>query len=630
MARTTALTLIVVLAASTLADARLPDAPSEEQIRAVVEQVRMTAAGHSTPETRERIAQYIGDTADDTGADEPRLTHHAGTLLIVRGYPWEGLWSLATSAQADWVEPDTLSNIGFALAFVEDHDRAETILLYTTSTWPEFSPGWTNLARVYLDAGRDDLAGEALDRAEEVEAATAVNEELRGRWAIQRGDSAAAADALVDLSNLDPNSPFLDELHDFVSDTEIEAALEERLDTVPMPAHFVRLEEPIDDYEELVLDEVNRGYWRATTDVYGRIGGTVDYATTTLPPEVFNQLPPEMQATLRSLGHGPGDAIDVPRPADSRVNYPRLSLTLKLYQERYLRQMHAIYRDGEVGRLLEAERERQKGYHEELMRLLDAGADYPGSLDRWIDQSLDSLEAAQPGWLAAMATAREQANRVTRRHWMTVAGLISMLPEDWRAEEVTYLRKQVSLSNLNHAGEVQKWIALGQRAVLLNREATFWAADALHTAAAAREREAQMAREGIEEDWDLELEDGEGFELDVDEWWGLNAGVFSVKVQEDQVGISGGELLQGDVSFNWETMEVEMGIGLGVATPNIGLGAESVGGSAKVLGVVRLGGPHGAALGVRQQVQGSVGSPVHGYDANVIDHYDWLVSAGRP
>jgi hypothetical protein len=25
-----------------------------------------------------------------------------------------------------------------------------------------------------------------------------------------------------------------------------------------------------------------------------------------------------------------------------------------------------------------------------------------------------------------------------------------------------------------------------------------------------------------------------------------------------------------------------------------------------------------------------VGSPVHGHDVNVVDHYDWLISAGRP
>ena len=633
MARKTAVSLIVLLLATTVVHAQLPDPPSEDEVRAIVDRVRMTAAGHSSVETRERISGYITDTGEAMDADEAtaaRLTHHSGTLLIVRGYPWEGLWSLATAAQTDWVQPDTLNNIGFALAFVEQYDDAESVLLYTTDTWPEFAPGWTNLARVYLDMGEDDHALEALDRADEAEPVTAVNEELRARWAIQRGDTAAAADALVDLTSLDPNSPFVDELRDVVTEADIEQALEDRLEAVPMPAHFVSLEEPLDDYEELVLDELNRGYWRATSDVYGRIGGTMDFATTTLPPEVFEQLPPDMQATLLSMGHGPGDAVEVPRPADSRVNYPRLSLILKRYQERYLRQMRAIYREGEVARLLEDERERQRGYHEELMRLLDAGADYPGALDHWIDQCLTSLDGAHPQWLAAMQTARAQGTRVTRRYWMTVAGLIAPLPEDWRAEEVQYLRKQVALANLNHSGEVMKWIALGQRAVILNSEATMWAADALHAAAAAREREAEMARMGNEEEWELELEDGEGFEPDVDEWWGLNLGVFSVKVQEDQVGISGGEALQGDFSFNWETMETEMGIGLGVSTPSLGMGAESIGGSAKALGVVRLGGPLGAAIGFREQVQGSVGSPVHGHDLNVIDHYDWLISAGRP
>ena len=79
------------------------------------------------------------------------------------------------------------------------------------------------------------------------------------------------------------------------------------------------------------------------------------------------------------------------------------------------------------------------------------------------------------------------------------------------------------------------------------------------------------------------------------------------------------------MSYDWGSHEFEMGIGLGYGTPTLG----PLGGSGKVLGVVRVGGRHGAALGIRDQVQASVGSPVAGLDINVRNDYTWLISAGR-
>jgi len=64
-------------------------------------------------------------------------------------------------------------------------------------------------------------------------------------------------------------------------------------------------------------------------------------------------------------------------------------------------------------------------------------------------------------------------------------------------------------------------------------------------------------------------------------------------------------------------------------TMGIGVGPIPSGPSGKVLGVIRLGGPMGAALGVRENVQLSLGTPVSGYDLDVVDEYQWLIAAGR-
>lgn len=618
----------LLLMISGAAEARLPDPPSEDEVRDLVERVRIMAAGHTRVETRARIAQYISDSP----GDQPRLTHHGGNLLIVRGYPWEGLWCLARSAQAQWVSPDTLSNIGFALAFVERHDYAERILLFTTDRWPEFHQAWTNLARVYLDAGRDDLAALALRRAEDAGPGSVPVEETRARWAMQTGDTGAAADALVNLSRLDPANPSIERLREIVPEEVLDAAVAERLASVPLPAHFIRLADPIDSYQDLVLDEEAHLYWRVTTEIYTRRATQMDHDATALSPEVWEQLPPDMQATLIGLGHGPGELISVPGPAVGRELYPLLSIMLTRNQERYLAALRTIYQEGEVGRILLAEQQRLEGYHRETMAALDAGATLDVVMDPYLHRCITSLEAAHPQWLAAMASARSRANELTRRHWFEAAVLISMLPPELHQDEIEYLQKQVALSNQRHAGAVVSWVNLGRMQVLMDREAAVIAADALHTAAAEREREAQMAREGTEEEWeDLELWSVEWEVVDLsgllNPWAGVNAGVFSVKFYEDQVNVSGGEGLMGDAWFSWETMEFEMGIGYGVASPLLSPVA-SGGGTYRVLGVLRISGSDGAQIGIREHGQLTAGTAIAGVDMDVINEYTWLYGSG--
>jgi len=80
-----------------------------------------------------------------------------------------------------------------------------------------------------------------------------------------------------------------------------------------------------------------------------------------------------------------------------------------------------------------------------------------------------------------------------------------------------------------------------------------------------------------------------------------------------------------EAAFDWGDMEVTMGIGGGAQLPSLG----PLGGSGKVLGVIRLGGEEGAALGIRSNLQATAGTPVAGVDYNVVDEYVWLISAGR-
>ncbi len=291
--------LLVIIGATTLSAsgwAQLPDPPTEAQSRALVQQLRVSAAAHTTPEARQRIEDYL-DTIH--GESRARLNHHAGVLLAIRGCPQESLWCLCGAALTDFEQPDTLNNIGFALTMLGEMDDAEQILLYATHFRPEFSPGWVNLARVYLDMREDDFALECLDRADAAEPGTVAAEEARGRWAMQRGDGAAAAESLVDLSNLDPANPRIPDLIDFVPEGDLVAALQARTAAVPMPAHLAELEEVIDDYEDFVLDELNRGYWGAANRSATEIAGTPSFQTVTLTQEVFDQLPPEMQAIVR-------------------------------------------------------------------------------------------------------------------------------------------------------------------------------------------------------------------------------------------------------------------------------------------------------------------------------------------
>ena len=94
----------------------------------------------------------------------------------------------------------------------------------------------------------------------------------------------------------------------------------------------------------------------------------------------------------------------------------------------------------------------------------------------------------------------------------------------------------------------------------------------------------------------------------------------------EQLGISVGEGVVGDVQYNWANEQLELGIGIGVEGPGLG----PLGSSAKGLGVLRIGGDHIVAVGFRENIQAAVASPVAGVDIDLSDEYVWGASAGRP
>jgi hypothetical protein len=71
-----------------------------------------------------------------------------------------------------------------------------------------------------------------------------------------------------------------------------------------------------------------------------------------------------------------------------------------------------------------------------------------------------------------------------------------------------------------------------------------------------------------------------------------------------------------------------MAIGPGISTPSAG--PISAGFSGKVQLVFSIGGHTGAAIEIRQQVQASRGTPIHGEDLTLYEHTTTLVSAGAP
>lgn len=587
-------------------DAQLPPAPSTEQTLGLIEDIQMKAAGRTQPNTRMRLEREIEAA---TGPRE-RLQNNGGIGLILSGYPWEALWFLANSAMSNLEQPDVLNNMGLALILIEEHVDAEALLLYTTSKWPNFHPAWTNLARLYCDLQEYKKGQEALDNANIAAPGTTGAEEVAMRMAVEQGNMKNAARHAVNLGRLDPGNPLLETLRPHIPESAITNTVSRDIDALPLPVIYIELDAPIGDYVDFVMDEVTRHYWNMSMMHFvGDVSSAIEFQFAPLPQEVFDQLPPEMQQAARQAGLGPG--VSAPNPADSRGHYPRLAMHMLRYEKYYRSELKRIY--APVKSMLSEQVKRANA----LMK--QHGMDEHGR--RII---INYLSETHPRFLEVLAISREESNRLLRRHWRTMAGLLSMVPEAHQDDELRHLTLQAALSGQRYVGTLQSWINAGLMVVYVDEGMGAEAPARLHTAAAGRAQEALLDREETNAELEPELDTYDDVDLS-GLWVGLNLGIYAIKIGVDGIGITGGEGLVGDVSYNWDTEEFELGVGIGSAVPVVLSGA-----SGKVLGVVRVGGRHGFALGIREQIQVSVGTPVAGADVNVLNEHQWLYSSGQP
>jgi tetratricopeptide (TPR) repeat protein len=618
----------LVLLVPRFAHANFPAPPSQAECKALVERAATEAAGQSSAATRQRIERYILEI----GSPQPQLQNHAGVALLIQGYPYEAIWCMAKALNTNFDQPEVLNNIGLALTLLKKYNQAERILLYVTHEWPKFSGAWVNLARLYLDQGNDRRAEEAVARSRKAEPGNLPAEEAAARIAIQRRDRRAAAKQAVTISSLDPGNPWVAPLTEVAGDSNIEREIGDRLRSVPMPRYYVSLDRPINsDYEALVWEELNSPFWGPASQRFFGQAFNFKRQRTQLTPEITAQLSPEVKAALKrvqreSLTPPTGGRKGVLAPSVSRAGYLFLGKRLDAYSERYRGHLMRILKEGPLARFVQDEFQRQlqfiKEYGEDKKR-----GDPRSAANRYVRRSLDSLNSKHSQFLELARQARRQQNNHLRRFWMSTTALLSLVPDEHRRVEIHYLRQQAAMTNEYYLAQVVSWIEMGKQPIQLDQMLAETAPEMLHTAAADRALQDLIAREEAERDWEEELEDDRAL-FSVTPWRGLNAGAFSFKVTDNQVGITIGEALQGDVSFNWEDFEVEMAIGPGISTPSAG--PISAGFSGKVQLVFSIGGHTGAAIEIRQQVQASRGTPIHGEDLTLYEHTTTLVSAGAP
>jgi hypothetical protein len=402
-----------------------------------------------------------------------------------------------------------------------------------------------------------------------------------------------------------------------------------------MPRYFIDLDHPINsNYEALVMEEINEPFWAPAFQRFAGQAVNFNRQTVQFTPEMISQLPPEVQAAFRQLygdrasaPEGVGVNTPVLAPSGSRAEYLLLSKRLDEYSIRYRGHLKRLFQGDRLEQFFKDEFDRQIQFYKDYSEEISRGVDIRAAMNHYVRRSIGSLNSKHAQWLAMVEEARRQQNNHLRRFWMSTASLLSMVPEAHINFETHYLRQQAAMTNEFYIAQVVRWVDMGKRPILMDMMLAETAPGMLHAAAANRELEALIAREEAQRDWEESLEDDATL-LSEAEWTGLNLGVFVVKVQSDQVGITIGEVLQGDVSYNWVDHEFEMGLGPGIATPSAG--GFAAGFSGKIQGVIRVGGPSGAAIGIRDQVQVNIGTPVHGRDLNLRDHYTTLISAGAP
>lgn len=470
----------------------LPQGPDASHVRQVVERLRMEARASTTQESRAYLERFLREQS----GDDALLYNNAGVVLLLQYQPFEALWAFTEAVQQDLDSAQAMNNLSVLLTNMQRYNEAEQVLLYIVNRWPGSSTPLLNLGRIYTDQKRLDLADQCVNLAFKTDPGRPDTEKLGARIAVMRRDSQSAARHILNLEVLDPGNPELDRYKEKTPQSEIISERLRRIRKAPMPLRFTELQDIEKKLEVFVIKETETRYWDSLAQQIN-IATLPTYENFKMTPEIWQQIPPDMQATLAQLGAGLGTTQPTLAPSVSRGQYLMLADIIQAYEKSFMEKLDATYTAPDLPQLLNDEETRQKRFLEEYENT--ARQDPEGAKRRWLSSAVTSLEETHPAFRETILNAREKANALTIRYWGTAAALIAIVPGEYRTKELDSLKRTVSLSNLAYAKFIGRWYGLAKLPVLLDKEDEGIIAEQLHVAAADRERESRHLREEIEE-----------------------------------------------------------------------------------------------------------------------------------
>lgn len=488
--------LLVFAVASQAAWGRLPQGPNATELRQLVERIHLEARALTDRESRDRIEAFIRERA----GDDASLYNNAGVILLFQYYPHEAQWAVASAVLRDFESAEAMNNLAVLLTNQQQYSEAERVLLYVVNRWPGSSTPLLNLGRLYTDKGRLDLAQECVDLAFAAGPGRADTEKLAARIAITRRDTQAAAEHVLNLEMLDPGNPQMEILREKVPRQALVDEQLRRIGRYPMPLWYTELNDIEKEVDVFVIKETEWQYWQNLAQRMS-VATQPSYENFKMTEDIWRQIPPEMQATLERLGAGPGSIQPTMAPGTSRAQYKLIADVIQAYEKSYLQKIASAYETPELVGLLDEERAQQKEYQRRYKEA--ARTDPEGAWRRYLSEAVPALERAHPIVRETLLKARADANRITLGYWAAGTALLTMVPEAYRAKELDALNKLVTLSNLHYTKYVLSWYGIAKLPVLADKTDAELVRQQLHEAAAAREHEARIRRDAIQERRDL-------------------------------------------------------------------------------------------------------------------------------
>lgn len=623
----------------------LPQGPDSSHVRQVIERLRMETRASTTQQSRQHIENFLREQS----GDEAVLYNNAGVILLLQYHPFESLWAFTKAVPADLDSAYAMNNLSVLLTNMQRYNEAEQILLYIVNRWPGSSTPLLNLGRIYTDQGRLDLAEQCVNLAFKADPGRPDTEKLGARISIMRHDSQSAARHTVNLEALDPKNPDLDLYKENISQSEMISERMRRIRKAPMPLRFTELQDIEKELDVFVIKETETRYWDSLAQQI-TIAAIPTYEKFKMTPEIWQQIPKDMQATLEQIGAGLGTTQQTMAPGVSRSEYLMLAEIIRSYQKSFTDKIDAVFTTSDLPRLLKDEETRQSRFKEEYKRAAKQSGDPEGAKKRWLSKAVTSLDETHPVFRETILNAREAANAITLRYWVTAAALIAIVPDEYRTKELDSLKRTVSLSNLTYAKYISRWYGIAQLPVLLDKEDARITTESLHTAAKIRESESRQLRREIEAriseaEWEAMLNEpppSYRFELgdDFRPWVGGSADVVSLKCHFDPTNPDVLEDIElsastpvgprGEIILDMQERELIMAQGLGFNTPG------AVGLSEKIMVGFVLGGEH--IVDIRYytagEIEGSLGVvgvdiPMYEYSISLTDVAGNII-LGRP